>query len=218
MKKIKYDISYIRKNLDLKKFIEYLNSISKWSYQTDGTSIINSAIKACDSKKNKDPNLISTTKGLKPPGEIKIIMMVVDVDALQDKSHILDYHCFFPGEYIIKEKDGTQKLWKPSVAQIKKNKKFLKDLSSLESSGKLLSKISNNFSLIYNLKYLGEDEEGVYDVNTLYFSKIDKKYYYIWYHKSNHINEVIKVFNKSLTKEGFTEEVSKFKQSKGFKV
>ena len=55
MKKIKYDISYIRKNLDLKKFIEYLNSISKWSYQTDGTPIINSAIKACDSKKNKDP-------------------------------------------------------------------------------------------------------------------------------------------------------------------
>ena len=216
MKKIKYDFQYIKKNLDLKQFVKSLNSESKWDYRTDGTNIINSAIKACANKKNKDPNLKGSTDGLKPIKKIEKIMMSVDESMLKNKFHILDYQCFFSDEYIIRDKNGTEKLWKPSQAQLKSSKKFSKNLEVLKSNGKLLTKISDNFKLIHNLKFLGEDEKDIFDTNTLLYSKVDKKYYYVWNHVANHVNEVIKTYKIPLSKDEFVEEIFEFKRSRGW--
>ena len=50
-----YNIAYIKKNLDLKLFIKYLNSLAVWSPQDDDyhKRIIYSAIYSCINKKNK---------------------------------------------------------------------------------------------------------------------------------------------------------------------
>lgn len=215
---MQYNINYIRKNLDLKKFIKNLNTISKWSYKSEGTSIIKSAIKACANNKNKDTNLKGSTAGLKTIKKINKITIVVEAEALKSKEHMLDYQCFFPSEYLIREKNGDEKLWKPSMKLKKNSEKFYKDLEVLQISGKLLSKISNNFKLIYNINFLGEDKDLIVDSNTLYFSKFDKKYYYVWNHQSNSINEIIKIFNKPLDRNNFSNEIFDFKKSRGLRA
>ena len=215
---MQYNINYIRKNLDLKKFIRNLNTISKWNYNSEGTSIIKSAIKACANKKNKDPNLKGTTAGLKTVKRVNKIMIVVDVEALKSKEHMLDYQCFFPSEYLISEKNGEKKVWKPNIKLKKNSEKFYKDLEVLKINGKLLSKISNNFKLIYNINFLGEDKDLVVDTNTLYFSKFDKKYYYVWNHQGNSINQVIKVFDKPLDRNNFSNKIFDFKKSRGLRA
>jgi hypothetical protein len=215
---MQYNINYIKKNLDLKKFIRNLNTISKWNYDSEGTSIIKSAIKACANNKNKDINLKGTTAGLKTIKRVNKIMIVVDVEALKSKEHMLDYQCFFPSEYLILEKNGEKKVWKPSIKLKKNSEKFYNDLEVLEINGKLLSKISNNFKLIYNINFLGEDKDLVVDTNTLYFSKFDKKYYYVWNHQGNSINQVIKVFDKPLDRNNFSNKIFDFKKSRGLRA
>ena len=203
---MQYNINYIRKNLDLKKFIKNLNTISKWSYKSEGTSIIKSAIKACANNKNKDTNLKGSTAGLKTIKKINKITIVVEAEALKSKEHMLDYQCFFPSEYLIREKNGDEKLWKPSMKLKKNSEKFYKDLEVLQISGKLLSKISNNFKLIYNINFLGEDKDLIVEnLEDLHHHCFNTDYYIIGTYKAKKwlgeevftVIEIIKDYRKT---------------------
>ena len=60
-KKIKYELNYIKKNIDLNKFIKYLQNDLLWDRQSE-LSIIDYAIRSCLHNKNKDPNIINYKK------------------------------------------------------------------------------------------------------------------------------------------------------------
>ena len=57
-KKIKYELNYIKKNIDLNKFIKYLQNDLLW--EKGDLNIIDYAIRSCLHDKNKDPNMISS--------------------------------------------------------------------------------------------------------------------------------------------------------------
>jgi hypothetical protein len=58
---IKYDLDYIKKNIDLNEFIKKLKSDLLWFGQSE-LSVINYAIKCCLNDKNNDPNIINYKK------------------------------------------------------------------------------------------------------------------------------------------------------------
>ena len=60
-KKIKYELNYIKKNIDLNKFIKYLQNDLLWE-KGDELNIIDYAIRSCLHDKNKDPNIINYKK------------------------------------------------------------------------------------------------------------------------------------------------------------
>ncbi len=65
-KKIKYELNYIKKNIDLNKFIKYLQNDLLWEKE-DELNIIDYAIRSCLHVKNKDPNIINYKKNLIVP-------------------------------------------------------------------------------------------------------------------------------------------------------
>ena len=61
-KKIKYELNYIKKNIDLNKFIKYLQNDLLWDDYKPQLNIIDYAIRSCLHVKNKDPNIINYKK------------------------------------------------------------------------------------------------------------------------------------------------------------
>lgn len=64
---------------------------------------------------------------------------------------------------------------------------------------------------MYGNKYFKDDKA----LNSLYHSKIDNKYYYVWYARYWDVNEIVKTFKKKLTKNEFIDQIDLFTKSRG---
>ena len=126
------------------------------------------------------------------------------------KWFFLEFYCFYP------DKDSSFHLdLKPTKFEMTNYKNFIKEVDLCQRNGTLLTKISNNFKLIYNFEFFGEskryagrnlkikNKKDHFDTNSLIYSNIDKNYYYIWNNIPGLTNAVVKIFNKKLTKKHF---------------
>ena len=71
MKKIKYDLNYIKKNININEFIKILKTEAFWHLDSE-VNIINYAIISCVFENNQDPNLL---KYEEVPEETKTIKL-----------------------------------------------------------------------------------------------------------------------------------------------
>ncbi len=234
--KIIYDLNYIRQNIDLKKFCKLLKIDTKYNIEDPRLTVepvVKSAIKSCVNIKNKDPNLkdLDTSK-FKFNDEFNEVNLHENFYIFARKMHhknkknellpkwfFLEFYCFYP------DKDSSfHSDLKPTKFEMANYKNFIKEVDLCQRNGTLLTKISNNFKLIYNFEFFGEsksyagrnlkikNKKDHFDTNSLIYSNIDKNYYYIWNNIPGLTNAVVKIFNKKLTKKHFFEEIIKFKE------
>lgn len=236
--KVIYNLDYIRKNVDLKKFCKFLKINSKYDIESPKLTVepvIASAIRSCVNLKNKDPNLknldTSKFKFLNEYGEVELdenfYLFARKMHHKNKKNNLLpkwfflEFYCFYPDRYSSKHLG-----LKSSKFEIKNLKNFINQVDLYQRNGSLLTKISNNFKLIYNFEFFGEskryasralkikNKKDHFDTNSLIYSNIDKNYYYIWNNIPGSTNAVIKIFNKKLTKKQFFEEICNFKKGR----
>jgi len=196
---IHYDFNYIKKNIDLKKFLKLLNTDSRWKHNSDGQRIIESAVKSCANEKNNDPNIKNLNE--------------------KDKEYFLIDYCFFPFEQILQNKDGSEYYYKPTKDLLKVSSQFNEKSEKLSSNGNLLPTISENFQLKFCFEFRSQIQNKISPhSHNLIYSKIDKKYYHVIYLENDWIEEVVAIYNQKLTKQKFFLKILDFQRSRGIEL
>ena len=203
-KKIKYKLNYIKKNIDLNKFIKYLQNDLLWDeYEPFQSGIIDYAIRSCLHDKNKDPNIINYKKKFNS-----------SFNALED---FLVLNLFWG------QKEHFNKKNPLSFEEIKIPKNFNKTSDNFYKKyvecpfdGSLLEKIHPNFKKIFHFEFVGEQGKGKLDSHSFYHSKYGSTNNYLYVTKTGDYNQVVK-FYKELDEEEFLIEIIQFKLRRGYK-
>ena len=199
--KIKYDLDYIKENIDLKEFIKVLKKDLLW-YGGSDLNVIDYAIRCCLNIKNKDQNIINYKKNYNNTS-----------DALEDFLVLNLYNC------------GTEHSWSKDPMSfetikipktfLKTSKNFYKEVDILVNSGDLLERISSKFKKIMHLEFVGEQGKNIIDSHSFYQLRINSSIEYFYLTKNGDHHQVVKFCDKLNEKE-FVKEIVKFKLDRGF--
>ena len=201
---IRYNIDYIKKNLELGKFIELLEKkcfadtyFDESGYPKEHTtagarySFLDCALISCINEFNKDPNLKNNTS---LPASWTVFAAL--------------HWFFFPCDPYL---DGND-LTKDPVYITKKeykndSKEFDKKCSLYIAEGNLLEKICSNFELSYDSIKISETleqfKDGNFYTHSIIHSKANNKYYYIYNDPSEGDNLISKIYDELISERKF---------------
>ena len=193
---ILYNIDYIKKNLDLKKFVNLLEkkSFAEWFLNpsadpnVENFNIEKCAIESCSNEKNLDPN-INDIDGF-PEGE-----NLNKFQKLEWFFHPYEYHS---ENNVIEIKDKYKKEYK----------EYEKALESHKNEGTFLETISSNFKSFYIVKVaetLKEFKAKEFETHSIIYSKINDKYYYVFNMPNDYRNLIVKIDDKLIDEYEFIE-------------
>jgi len=208
-KKIKYDLNYIKKNIDLNKFIKYLQNDLLWDDYKPQLNIIGCAIRSCLHDKNKDPNIINYKKKFNNSFNALEDFLVLNLFSGQ-KEH------FNKAMDIVFEEIKIPKNFNKTSDNFYKKYSGYSEIAEYPIDGSLLEKIHPNFKKIFHFEFVGEQGKGVSDSHSFYHSKYGSTNNYLYVTKTGDYNQVVK-FYKELNEEEFVIEIIQFKLRRGFK-
>ena len=199
--KIKYDLDYIKENIDLKEFIKVLKKDLLWDGQSE-LIVIDYAIRCCLNDNNKDANIINYKKNYNNTTESIEDFLVLNL-----------YNC------------GTEHSWSKDPLSfetikipktfLKTSKNFYKEVDKLVNSGDLLERISSKFKKLMHWEFVGEQGKNEVDNHSFYQLTINSSIEYFYLTKTGDYNHVVKFCNKLNEKE-FVKEIVGFKLDRGF--
>ena len=198
---IKYDLDYIKKNIDLSEFIKKLRSDLLWNGQSE-LIVIDYAIRCCLNDKNNDPNIINYKKNHNN-----------DPDALEQFLALNLYNC--ETEHFGKKDPLSSETIKIPKTFLETSKNFWKGTEILQDRGDLLERISSKFKKIMHQEYVGEQGKNVVDSHSFYQLTINQSIEYFYLTKTGDYNLVVKFCDKLNEKE-FINEIVQFKSARGF--
>ena len=198
---IKYDLDYIKKNIDLNEFIKRLKNDLLWKNQSE-LSIIDYAIRCCLTNTNNDPNIINYKNNYnnKP-------------DALEQFLVLNLYNC--ETEHFGKKDPLSSETIKTPKTFLETSKNFYKEIEILLDRGDLLERISSKFKKIMHREYVGEKGKDVVDSHSFYQLTINQSTEYFYLTKTGDYNLVVKFCDKLNEKE-FINEIVQFKSARGY--
>ena len=198
---IKYDLDYIKKNIDLNEFIKKLKSDLLWDGQSE-LIVIDYAIRCCLNDKNNDPNIINYKKNYnnKP-------------DALEQFLVLNLFNC--ETEHFGKKDPLSSETIKMSKTFLEISKNFWNEIEILQDRGDLLERISSKFKKIMHREYVGEQGINVVDSHSFYQLAINSSIEYFYLTKTGDYNLVVKFCSKLNEKE-FINEIVQFKSARGY--
>ena len=151
---IKYDLDYIKKNIDLNEFIKKLKSDLLWFGQSE-LIVIDYAIRCCLNDKNNDPNIINYKKNYNN-----------DPDAIEEFLALNLYGG--ESEHFGKKDPLSSETIKIPKTFLETSKNFWKGTEILQDRGDLLERISSKFKKIMHREYVGEQGKNVVDSHSFY--------------------------------------------------
>lgn len=203
---IKYNIDYIKKNLELGKFIELLEKkcfadtyFDESGYPKEHTAtgfrytFLDCALISCINESNKDPNLKNNTS----------------LPVSWTEFAVLNWF-FSPYEPYLDGNDPTKDPVYITKKEYKKDSnEFDKKCSLHIAEGNLLEKISSNFELSYDSIKISETleqfKDGNFYTHSIIYSKVNKKYYYIYNDPSEAENLIGKIYDELIPELEFVE-------------
>ncbi len=202
-KSITYDLNYIKKNIDLKKFIELLKTEGMFDGGDAFLNLDSWAIMSCANPNNKDP----------------ILKNHKQFEKLNEK--ILIQKCF----YRMIHKDmhfnsiGDEDFYKdpPDEIMIDQAELFVKEINKSIIDGTLLEKIHPNFKLLYHFELTGEWEKNDIDSHSFVQSKYGDTNNFLYVVNFTQDNQNVVKFCKKMNIESFIYEIINFKERRGFK-
>ena len=198
---IKYDLDYIKKNIDLNEFIKKLKSDLLWFGQSE-LILIDYAIRCCLNDKNNDPNIINYKKNYNN-----------DLDALEKFLALNLYSC--EKEHFEKKDPLSSETIKMPKTFLETSKNFWKETEILQDRGDLLERISSKFKKIMHREYVGEQGKNAVDSHSFYQLTINQSTEYFYLTKTGDYNLVVKFCDKLNEKE-FINEIVQFKSARGY--
>ena len=198
---IKYDLDYIKKNIDLNEFIKKLKSDLLWNNQSE-LSVIDYAIRCCLNKTNNDPNIINYKNNYndKP-------------DALEQFLVLNLYNC--ETEHFGKKDPLSSETIKMPKTFLETSKNFYKEIEILVNRGDLLESISSKFKKIMHRENVGEQGKNEIDSHSFYQLTINQSIDYFYLTKNGDYNHVVK-FCDNLSEKEFINEIVQFKSARGY--
>ena len=198
---IKYDLNYIKKNIDLNEFIKRLKNDLLWNNQSE-LSVIDYAIRCCLNNTNNDPNIINYKNNYndKP-------------DALEQFLVLNLYNC--ETEHFGKKDPLSSETIKMPKTFLKTSKNFYKELEILVNRGDLLESISSKFKKIMHRENVGEQGKNEIDSHSFYQLTINQSIDYFYLTKTGDYNHVVK-FCDNLSEKEFINEIVQFKSARGY--
>jgi len=198
---IKYNFDYIKKNLDLNKFISLLDTkcLTPWYldpnvYLEDGDErkdIFNYAIECCVNEFNNDPNIKNN----------ETLPQCTEVEALNTFFDLYEF-----------EQDSV--LYTPKDGDISETLKLGEETEEYKNDGTLLEKISSNFKLSYQSVKIAQSIEEFKDKNftthSIVYSKINNKYYYVYNKSLQSYNLIVSIHKKQILEHEFITLLYKF--------
>ena len=198
---IKYDLDYIKKNIDLNEFIKRLKNDLLWNNQSE-LSVIDYAIRCCLNNTNNDPNIINYKNNYndKP-------------DALEQFLVLNLYNC--ETEHFGKKDPLSSETIKMPKTFLETSKNFYKEIETLVNSGDLLERISSKFKKIMHRENVGEQGKNEIDSHSFYQLTINQSIDYFYLTKTGDYNHVVK-FCDNLSEKEFINEIVQFKSARGY--
>ena len=198
---IKYDLDYIKKNIDLNEFIKKLKSDLLWNNQSE-LSVIDYAIRCCLNNTNNDPNIINYKNNYndKP-------------DALEQFLVLNLYNC--ETEHFGKKDPLSSETIKMPKTFLETSKNFYKEIEILVNRGDLLESISSKFKKIMHRENVGEQGKNEIDSHSFYQLTINQSIDYFYLTKNGDYNHVVK-FCDNLSEKEFINEIVQFKSARGY--
>ena len=198
---IKYDLDYIKKNIDLNEFIKKLKSDLLWNNQSE-LSVIDYAIRCCLNNTNNDPNIINYKNNYndKP-------------DALEQFLVLNLYNC--ETEHFGKKDPLSSETIKMPKTFLETSKNFYKEIEILVNRGDLLESISSKFKKIMHRENVGEQGKNEIDSHSFYQLTINQSIDYFYLTKTGDYNHVVK-FCDNLSEKEFINEIVQFKSARGY--
>lgn len=198
---IKYDLNYIKKNIDLNEFIKKLKNDLLWNNQSE-LSVIDYAIRCCLNNTNNDPNIINYKDNYnnKP-------------DALEQFLVLNLYNC--ETEHFGKKDPLSSETIKMPKTFLETSKNFYKEIETLVNSGDLLERISSKFKKIMHRENVGEQGKNEIDSHSFYQLTINQSIDYFYLTKTGDYNHVVK-FCDNLSEKEFINEIVQFKSARGY--
>ena len=202
-KSIKYDLNYINKNIDLKKFIELLKTEGMFDGGSDWLRFDSWAIQSCANVNNKDPNLKNHKQ----------------FEELNEK--ILHQKCFYPMIHkdMYFNSTGDEDFYKdpPDETTIQQAELFEKEINKLIIDGTLLEKIHSNFKLLYHFELTGEWKKNDIDSHSFVHSDYGDTNNFLYIVNFTQDNQNVVKFCKKMDIKSFIYEIINFKERRGFK-
>jgi len=198
---IKYDLDYIKKNIDLNEFIKKLKSDLLWFGQSE-LDIIDCAIECCLNDKNHDPNIINYKKNYNN-----------NPQAIRDFFVYNLYHLETDHGWS-KDPLSLETIKIPKTF-LETSKNFYSDIEILVNRGDLLERISSKFKKIIHREYVGEQGKNVIDSHSFYQLTINQSTEYFYLTKTGDYNQVVK-FCEKLNEKEFINEIAQFKSARGY--
>ena len=198
---IKYDLDYIKKNIDLNEFIKKLKSDLLWNNQSE-LSVIDYAIRCCLNNTNNDSNIINYKNNYndKP-------------DALEQFLVLNLYNC--ETEHFGKKDPLSSETIKMPKTFLETSKNFYKEIEILVNRGDLLESISSKFKKIMHRENVGEQGKNEIDSHSFYQLTINQSIDYFYLTKNGDYNHVVK-FCDNLSEKEFINEIVQFKSARGY--
>ena len=198
---IKYDLDYIKKNIDLNEFIKKLKSDLLWNNQSE-LSVIDYAIRCCLNNTNNDSNIINYKNNYndKP-------------DALEQFLVLNLYNC--ETEHFGKKDPLSSETIKMPKTFLETSKNFYKEIEILVNRGDLLESISSKFKKIMHRENVGEQGKNEIDSHSFYQLTINQSIDYFYLTKTGDYNHVVK-FCDNLSEKEFINEIVQFKSARGY--
>ena len=198
---IKYDLNYIKKNIDLNEFIKKLKNDLLWNNQSE-LSVIDYAIRCCLNNTNNDPNIINYKNNYndKP-------------DALEQFLVLNLYNC--ETEHFGKKDPLSSETIKMPKTFLETSKNFYKEIEILVNRGDLLESISSKFKKIMHRENVGEQGKNEIDSHSFYQLTINQSIDYFYLTKTGDYNHVVK-FCDNLSEKEFINEIVQFKSARGY--
>ena len=198
---IKYDLDYIKKNIDLNEFIKRLKNDLLWNNQSE-LSVIDYAIRCCLNNTNNDPNIINYKNNYnnKP-------------DALEQFLVLNLYNC--ETEHFGKKDPLSSETIKIPKTFLETSKNFYKEIEILVNCGDLLERISSKFKKIMHRENMGEQGKNEIDSHSFYQLTINQSIDYFYLTKTGDYNHVVK-FCDNISEKEFINEIEQFKSARGY--
>ena len=198
---IKYNFDYIKKNLDLNKFISLLDTkcLTPWYLDPnvnleDGDErkdIFNYAIECCVNESNNDPNIKDN----------ETLPQCTKIDALNTFFNLYDF-----------EQEGI--IYEAKHDDILENRRFDEKVEEYKNDGTLLEKISSNFKLSYQSVKIAQSIEEFknreFTTHSIVYSKINNKYYYVYNKSLQSYNLIVAIHKKLILEHEFITLLYKF--------
>ena len=198
---IKYDLDYIKKNIDLNEFIKKLKSDLLWNNQSE-LSVIDYAIRCCLNNTNNDPNIINYKNNYNDKPEALEQFLVLNL-----------YNC--ETEHFGKKDPLSSETIKMPKTFLETSKNFYKEIEILVNRGDLLESISSKFKKIMHRENVGEQGKNEIDSHSFYQLTINQSIDYFYLTKTGDYNHVVK-FCDNLSEKEFINEIVQFKSARGY--